>query len=291
MANGLTRRSLMAGCGGFALGGMAPANLQALEAQAGGRLGFALLDTGTGKIIGHRMDERFGMCSTFKLPLAGLVLQAAERGELKLDTLLPITQADLVPHAPETGPNVGKAMRIRDLARVAQMTSDNVAANLLIKQLGGPAGVTKRLRALGDKATRLDRMEPEMNRVIGNDPRDTTTPRAMAETVARLLTNDALTPASRKLLGQWMADTQTGMRRLRAATPPGWTAGDKTGTGMTKGMPNRVNDVAIFWPPKGAPLVAAAFYEAPGHFPNSRPQDEAVLVQAMQIALPPSLQP
>ncbi|PZU47430.1 MAG: class A beta-lactamase [Sphingomonas sp.] len=291
MANGLTRRTLMAGCGGFALSGMAPANLQALESIAGGRLGFALLDTGTGKIMGHRLDERFGLCSTFKLPLAALVLRAADKGELKLDQLIPISKADLVPHAPDTASKVGQGMTIKELARAAQVSSDNVAANLLIKKLGGPAGVTKRLRALGDSVTRLDRMEPELNRVIGDDPRDTSSPRAMAETVALLMTGNHLSPASQAQLKRWMIETQTGKRRLRAVAPPGWTAGDKTGTGVTPGMRNRVNDVAIFWPPKGAPLVAVAFYEAPGHFPTTRPQDENVLVQAMQIALPPSLQP
>ena len=173
MANGLTRRTLMAGCGGLALGGMAPANLQALESTAGGRLGFALLDTGTSNIMGHRLDERFGLCSTFKLPLAALVLRAADKGELKLDQLIPISKADLVPHAPDTASKVGQGMTIRELARAAQVSSDNVAANLLISKLGGPAGVTKRLRTLGDTITRLDRMEPELNRVIGNDPRDT----------------------------------------------------------------------------------------------------------------------
>jgi beta-lactamase class A len=290
MAIRISRRQALASSGAMMLGGMAPADLKGLESMSGGRLGFALLDTGTGQVTGHRLDERFAMCSTFKLILAGLILQAADRGELKLDARIPIVKSDLVPHAPVTAPMVGESLTIRDLARAAQVTSDNVAANLLLKQLGGPAGFTKRLSATGDLVTRLDRDEPDLNRVIPPDPRDTTSPRAMAKSAAALLSGKLLRPESRTLLAGWTIETETGLRRLRAATPPRWKAGNKTGTCGAKGMPNRVNDVAIFWPPKAAPLVAAAFYEAPGEFSGVRSRDEAVLAQAMQIALPSSYQ-
>ena len=41
--------------------------LVAIEAREGGRLGVAILDTGNGAKLAHRADERFPMCSTFKL--------------------------------------------------------------------------------------------------------------------------------------------------------------------------------------------------------------------------------
>ena len=285
MVASLTRRTALAGMGMTFLTGMAPLNLPAVERSAGGRLGFALLDTGNRKLLGHREDERFGMCSTFKLPLAALVFRAAERRELDLATLVPINKADLVSHAPVTEAHVGKSLSIQDLAEAAQLTSDNVAANLLMKKLGGPEGVTRRLRELGDDVTRLDRWEPAMNLVVGDDPRDTTTPRAMVHTVEKLVLGDALRPANRALLTTWMVNTKTGHQRLRAGVPTGWKVGDKTGTGINRAMPNRVNDVAVIWPPKKAPLVVAAFYEAPGHYPNTRAADEAVLKQAMVVAL------
>lgn len=285
MASALTRRTALAGTGMVFLTGMAPLNLKAVESTAGGRLGFAMLDTGTRKLLGHREEERFGMCSTFKLPLAALVLQAADRRELDLSTPVPITKADIVSHAPVTKAHVGKSLSIRDLAEAAQLTSDNTAANLLMKRLGGPEGVTKRLRALGDDKTRLDRWEPAMNLVIGDDPRDTTTPQAMVKTVEKLALGDVLRPASRELLVTWMVNTRTGMGRLRAGVPTGWKVGDKTGTGMHRDMPNRINDVAVIWPPNKAPLVVAAFYEAPGHYPTTRPQDAAVLKEAMMVVL------
>ncbi|MCG2840089.1 class A beta-lactamase [Sandaracinobacter sp. RS1-74] len=285
MREGVTRRTALAASGLFWLGGMAPANLKAVEKQAGGRLGFALLDSGNGKVIGHREDERFALCSTFKLPLAALTLKGLESGEFSAKERIAIRKADMVPHAPVTGLHVGKSMGLRELAEATQITSDNVAANLLLKKLGGPEAFTRRLRELGDEVTRLDRWEPEMNRVIGDDPRDTSTPLALAKTVEKLVLGNMLKPASRNLLVTWMANTRTGMGRLRAGVPAGWKVGDKTGTASAPGMPNRTNDVAVIWPPDGAPLVAAAFYEAPGHFPGGWPQDEAVLRDAMIIAL------
>lgn len=281
----LTRRAALGLAGGVMLTGMAPANLKALESSFGGHLGFALLDTQTRTLVGHREDERFAMCSTFKLPLAALVLAAAERGELSLDTKLAITKADLVPHHPVTGPSVGQSLSIAALAEAAQTTSDNVAANLLVARLGGPMGVTRRLRALGDEVTRLDRMEPAMNNVVPPDPRDTTTPRAMVKTLETLLLGDALAPASQARLIGWMVDTKTGLNRLRAGVPSGWKAGDKTGTGYGPGRPTRVNDIAIIWPPKRAPLIVAAFSESARPTDGVPPEQERLLADALTIAL------
>jgi beta-lactamase class A len=295
LARGFDRRTLLAGASlMLATQGRAgvadPASLAALERQTGTRLGFALLDPATGKISGNRTSQRFALCSTFKLLLAGLVFQAAERGELKLDDLVPVGAADLVVHSPIVEQHVGGTLSIRALAEGTQKTSDNAAANLLMRLLGGPEGVTGRLRALGDKVTRIDRYEPQMNLVLGDDQRDTSTPEAMAMTVAKLLLGDLLSPSARAELAIWMADTKTGMRRLRAGAPPGWRIGDKTGTGYGPGRPNRVNDLAVLWPPHRAPLVVAAFLEAPGGFEGVRPEDEAVLASAMRLAVAPFLQ-
>ena len=77
----------------------------------------------------------------------------------------------------------------------------------------------------------------------------------MVQSIRRLCLGDALQPASRKLLVEWMVNAQTGMRRIRAGLPDGWRAGDKTGTGMRLA----VNDVAIAWPPGGEPVVMAIY--------------------------------
>lgn len=254
--------------------------LAELERQAGGRLGVHLLDSASGRELGRRSDQRFGMCSTFKLPLAAAILREADAGRLSLDDYLEYGKKDMVAHAPVTTEHLKEGrMRIGALAEAAQKTSDNVAANLLIAKLGGPQAVTAIFRDMGDSVTRIDRMEPEMNLVIGNEERDTTTPRAMAHLVARLMTGKLLEPASRERLADWMIATTTGLKRIRAGLPADWKAGDKTGTGISEKMPNKHNDVAVIWPPDARPIVVAAYYEADAHYPKMRPEDDAVLAE------------
>lgn len=261
------------------------AALAGLEERSGGRLGVCLLDSGSGRTLGQRADERFGMCSTFKLPLAAAVLREADAGRIALDERIAFGKDDLVPYAPVVEKHLAEgAMSIAALAEATQTTSDNVAANLLMRRLGGPAQLTANFRAMGDAVTRIDRWEPEMNLVPGGEARDTTTPRAMAGLVARIFGDELLAPASRELLRGWMIATQTGRRRLRAGLPAGWVVGDKTGTGISPQMANKYNDVAVVWPEKGAPLVIAAYYEASGHFESMRAEDEAVLAEVGRIA-------
>jgi len=262
----------------------ATAALAALESRSGGRLGVGLLDTGSGRIAGHRLDERFAMCSTFKLALAGLVLREADQGRLRLDDAVAITKADLVSYAPVVEPKVGQTLTVAALAEAAQTTSDNAAANLLLKRLGGPAGFTAALRALGDTVTRLDRFETALNLVVPGDERDTTSPRAMADTLRRLLTGDALTAASRERLIGWMVATTTGAKRIRAGLPAAWRAGDKTGTAQADAMTDKVNDLAIAWPPGKAPIVITAFFDSGRRTDATQPGDEAVLAEVGHIA-------
>lgn len=258
--------------------------LKALEdAIKGSRLGVAMLDTAFGGIIGYRLDERFGMCSTFKLPLAAAILHKADKGELKLNEVLPYTKEDLVYHAPVTELNLAKGgMTIVALAEAAQKTSDNVAANLLMKRLGGPEAVTKIWRGWGDTITRIDRYEPHMNSAKPGDPRDTTSPYAMAGLLERILTGDVLKPDSRNLLIRWMADTQTGAKRLRAGIPTDWKSGDKTGTGYSKDLGNKTNDLAIVWPPGRPPVIVTAFLETP-YSDGVRETDERVLADVGRV--------
>lgn len=255
-----------------------------LEPSGGARLGVCIVDTSNGKRLGRRMDERFAMCSTFKLPLAAAILREVDRGKLKLDATVPVSKADLVPYAPVVEANVAKgSMTIRTLAEAAQKQSDNAAANLLLKQIGGPAGFTQFFRDLGDQVTRSDRFEPEMNRWKPGDDRDTTTPAAMAATVAKILTGDVLSPASRDLLIQWMIDTKTGSKRIRAGLPQDWRAGDKTGTGYDD-VCSKVNDIAIAWPPGKPPLIVTAYFNTAGPADDVRDEDQAILAEVGRIA-------
>jgi beta-lactamase class A len=260
--------------------------LAALERKVGGRLGVALLDTGSGQLVGYRLDERFGMCSTFKMPLAATILREVDQGRMRHDQWVAYGPADKVAHAPITEQHLKRGgMTLIALAEAAQTTSDNVAANVLLKLIGGPAGFTSILRSTGDTITRLDRYEPHMNHVKGQDARDTTTPAAIARTTERLLTSDWLSSASRELLIGWMVATTTGELRIRAGLPNNWRSGDKTGTGWAPQMPNKYNDVAITWPPGKAPLVISAFYETARPYKGGmRDEDQAVLAEVGRIA-------
>ncbi len=55
----------------------------------------------------------------------------------------------LLPWAPVTGPHLGQGrLSIAVLAQAAQEMSDGVAANLLVKRLGGPAAVSAKWRVV-----------------------------------------------------------------------------------------------------------------------------------------------
>lgn len=281
----LTRRTLLS-ASLLPFHAWAADGLAQLEAQAGGRLGVALYDTASGRRWAHRSAERFGLCSTFKLPLAGAVLQAIDQGRLQADLRLPLRSHERVRHMPATEAWLPRGWATPlELAKAAQITSDNMAANVLLRALGGPEGFTRWLRAQGDAVTRIDRYEPELNRVPPGDERDTSSPAAFANLVAHLCTSNVLKPASRARLIAWMEDTRTGQHRLRAGLPAAWRTGDKTGTGFSPDMPDRINDVAIFWPPRRKPWVLACFYEGPAKSTEwVRPDDEAVLAEVSRLA-------
>lgn len=255
-----------------------------LERSVGGRLGAYAMDTATGQGFGWRENELFGMCSTFKLSLAALVLREVDAGRLPADERLVWSVLDVLPNSPVTGSAIGpQGMTAVALAQAAQQTSDNLAANLVLKRLGGPGALTAFWRSLGDTVSRLDRYETALNLVPAGEVRDTTSARAITASVAQFLTGAVLTPRSRDLLLGWMAQTTTGLRRIRGGLPVGWSAGDKTGTGMTPGMDSKINDIAIVFPPGRAPLVVTCFYEPPYAPQVIRPQDEAVLAAVGQI--------
>lgn len=265
------------------------AHLAALEARSGGKLGVAMLDSKTGTIAGHRLDERFTMCSTFKLTLAGAILAQIDAGKIAANAVLPITRNDPVGHSPVLRAALDKgetSMAVLALAQAAQEQSDNGASNILLRKLGGPAALTAFWRRLGDRTTRLDRYEPDLNTSHDGDPRDTSTPVAMARSMRAILADPVLKPASRERLIGWTVATQTGLKRLRSGLPTGWRAGDKTGTNPGDGSyAGKVNDLAIVWQPgRAEPFLIAAFLETSARGGDTWAEDEAVLAQAGAIA-------
>ncbi|QIG80670.1 class A beta-lactamase [Stakelama tenebrarum] len=262
------RRALIAGSAAALAVGCGPARedlaitgdglFDDLARKFGGGIGIAALDTGSGRRIDFDSISRYAMCSTFKLPLAGMILARNDAGVLQLDEEIGFGPDDMVPYAPVTERFLDRgAMTIAELCEAAVTLSDNVAANLLLRRIGGPGAFTQWLRSIGDTTTRLDRIEPALNSNLPGDPRDTTTPGAMLDTVNKLVLGNVLAPASRAGLAQWAVACETGDNRLRAGLPDAWRIGDKTGTSAN----GAANDVAIVWPPERPPFLIACFID------------------------------
>ena len=235
----------------------APDSFAALEARYGGRLGVAALDTATGNRLAHRADERFPMCSTFKLLLVGAVLHNVDRGSERLDRWIGFGKSDLLDHSPIASAASGRGgMVVRDLCEAAIEYGDNAAANLLLDGIGGPAGVTSYARSLGDSVTRLDRNEPGVNACTPGDPRDTTSPSAMLADLQALTEGGALSENSQTALTGMLKDCQTASSRIPAGLPMAWSSGDKTGTGAN----HTANNVAVIYPPNRPSIFVAAYY-------------------------------
>ncbi|ANZ39545.1 class A beta-lactamase [Lentzea guizhouensis] len=234
--------------------------LFALEQKFGARLG---VFAGRGdRTVEHRADERFAFCSTFK----GLVTAAVLDRDVPLDTVVRYTDADLMKSSQITRQHVATGMSLRDLCDAAVRYSDGTAGNLLLRTIGGPAELTTYLRGLGDEVTRMDRWEPDLTSAVPDDPRDTSTPRALGTTYRKLV-------AEKQFLRDLMERNTTGGQRIRAGVPKDWKVADKTGTGDYGTM----NDVGLAWPPAGEPLLISLMSSKPT---ADAPYDQALLAEA-----------
>ena len=232
--------------------------LAALEIQAQGRFGLYVLDTVSGAEAGWRGDERFPMCSTFKTLLAARMLYLAQRDEIRLWRKLYYSPSEVVAWSPISEKRAGAngGMTVQELCEAMVLVSDNTAANVLLEASGGPVALTQWLRELGDGTTRLDRNEPSLNTALPGDERDTTTPQAMVQSLQKLLLGDVLEGYARALLQQWLVDSRTGDKRVRAGMPDDWKVGGKTGSGER----GTACDTLIVWPTaQSAPLLVTAY--------------------------------
>lgn len=267
----ITRRELALGASAMAAcGSAAPSNVHAasawsndlerelkrIEQGSGGRLGVALLDTETGNRAHHRHDERFPMCSTFKVLAAAAVLAQVDRHETTLARRIRFEANDLVVNSPITKDRTGgEGMTLAELCEAAMTVSDNTAGNLLLSTLDGPAGLMRYAATLGDTTTRLDRIEPDLNEALPGDPRDTTTPAVMVENLRKLVLGEVLSASSRDKFVDWLLGNKTGDTRLRAGLPKDWRVGDKTGSGDR----GTTNDVGVIWPQRRKPIIVSIY--------------------------------
>ncbi len=244
-------------------------DLAALEAELDVTIGLVAVDTGTGRRVEHRADERFAHASTSKVLVAAAVLERSTPAELD-DVALPVAEGDLVQHSPVASTRVGATMTLRELGDAAVRVSDNAATNLLLAHLGGPAGLQAAVRGFGDTTTRTDRTEPGLSEALPGDERDTSTARALAADLRLLVVDDGLAPEDREVLDGWLRSSETGAGLVRAAVPAGWEVASRSGTG---GHGNR-NDVAVVRPPGRAPIVVSVL--TAGDDADDEPSDAAV---------------
>lgn len=254
----------------------AQADFGPLEREFDARLGVYAVDTGSGRELAHRADERFGYASTHKVFSSGAVLQRTSVAGLA--KVLTYTRADLQPNSPVTEKHVATGLSLRDTMDAALRYSDNTAANLLFRELGGPAGLAAALRGIGDTTTHVDRIEPGLNDLAPGDVRDTSTPRAMAGSLRAFTLGTALPPDKRGVLTDIMRANTTGAALIRAGAPAGWTVADKTGSGSHATR----DDIAVLWPPGRAPVVLVVLSDRKA---KDASPDDRLIAEAAKLAL------
>ena len=248
-----------------------------LEKEFDARLGVYAIDTGSDEAVEYRSDERFAYASTFKALAAGAILQTKPVEEL--EEVITYTEADLVTYSPITEKHVDSGMTLEEICKAALHYSDNTAANLLFEALGGPDELEKLLREIGDKTTKVDRIEPDLNEATPGDSRDTSTPEALANSLQTYVLSDLLPEDKQALLIDWLKGNTTGDTLIRAGVPDGWQVGDKTGAASY----GTRNDIAVVWPSDNRePIVIAVLSsrdEADADY------DDKLIQEATEIAI------
>jgi beta-lactamase class A len=263
-------------------------------------IGVSAIHLESGRRLGVRGNERFPMGSVYKFPIVLAALQRVDAGTLKLDQKITIQPKDFSPGwSPIRDEAKGKpvTLTIRELLRYTVSISDNTACDNTIRILGGPAAVSKRMTELGVPGIRIDRTEKTIAKHLNQpggrakyatDVRDTATPDDMAALLVAFWNGrDGLSKASHDLLMQWMIETPTGARRIKAVVPPGSAVAHKTGT-----MPGVVNDAAIVTSPDGKNHIVVVVFSKAGTSPEKVREDDvaAAAKKAYEELLPKAAQ-
>lgn len=246
--------------------------LMVLEDRHNVMFGIAAYSPTGARTFEWNAGDRFALSATFKVYAVAALLRMAERGELDLNEQVPIRPEELVLASPVTHYHRGETLSWYDLSQAALVRSDNTAANLILRRIGGPPAVTALARMVGDTETRLDRWEPALNEALPGDTRDTTTPSAFAGGLNRLILGNALIPEHRRLLTGWMRASVTSGDRMRQGLPVGWVAADKSGAGAY----GTVNDAGVVWSPTGTSVVLTIFSRSTTGYPMAAPSDRAI---------------
>jgi len=262
-----------------------------------GVLGAGLMNLESGEHFTWEGDRRFPMQSVFKLPLGAVALAEVDAGRLSLSEILTVTDETL---SPFWSP-IAQAYPARttytagEMLTAAVRDSDNTAADMLMKRIGGPGAVTAWLESQRIMEVRVDRYERELNMdrlgmasfraawkapaalqaAIATvapakrraatlaylaDPRDTSTPRGMLNLLSKLDDDQLISPASTRRLITLLIATTRGQDRIKAGLPRDATFAHKAGSsGADLGLTAAFNDVGIFVLKNRRSYAAAGF--------------------------------
>lgn len=212
----------------------------------------------------YHAEAHVPMQSVFKFPLAIAVLQQVEAGKLKLDQQVRFETADLYPgsYSPlqDKYPKAGVDVPLRELLRLSVSLSDNIATDILLRLIGGPAAVQRSMDKLGFAAIHVVDTERSMHDDESRQYRNTAEPRAMVGLLRLIADHSPLTPEDTALLNEFMEAPVSSPKRIRGKLPEGTVVAHKSGSsGVEKGMSAATNDVGLITLPDGRRLAVAIF--------------------------------
>ena len=253
-------------------------SMEALEMAHNGKVAVFAINLQNGKEAAYRADERMAYCSTFKVLLAAEVMKGKSLAEM--DEVIRYTDDDLVRFSPITEKNTSNGMTVRELCEAALRVSDNTAANLLLKEIGGPDALRQRLREAGDEVSLPEMDEPMLNVVHSGEVHDTSTARQMVMNYRKyLLTDDILPCEKRNIVLEYMKGNAATAKLRAAVVPANCIVADKSGSG-----PYGIrNDVGIIYDNEDdkAPVIVGIFTS---HEDIDSPADNALVAEAARLA-------
>jgi beta-lactamase class A len=205
------------------------------------------------------------MQSVFKLPLAVTALHLVAEGRLAVDQPVRFLPSDrILPHThsplQDKYPNGNVDVSLRELLRLEIAESDNVAADIVLRTVGGPAIVNEYIQSLGVQGFHLQDDEQGLARDVAVQYRNWFEPAGAVELLRRISDDSPLTAAHTRMLWQWMQDASSGAQRIKGELPAGTTVLHKTGTSGTRdGVTFATNDVGLITLPDGRRLAIAIF--------------------------------
>lgn len=239
--------------------------IQRISADAQGTVSVACSLPGTELDCGLNADSHPPMHSVFKFPLALTTLHLVETGNLNLDQQVRFLATDRIPppvYSPlqDKYPQANVDVSIRELLRLSVSLSDNTAADVLLRVIGGPGVVDSYVKSIGIQGFHLESSEREIHSDFTTQYRNWIEPRSAVQLLRRFNDNSPLSTQHTELIKEWMRDTPTAAHRLRGDLPAGIVVIHKSGTSKTnQGLTYATNDIGLIGLPDGRFLAIAVF--------------------------------